>query len=43
MSEIGAEMLIPITIEKLDADMSRFQRAVEAVNERMGTDLRQYL
>ncbi len=43
MSEIAAEMSIPTDIRKLEADMGRFQRIVEALDQKMGAVLRQYL
>jgi hypothetical protein len=43
MSEIGAEMGIPTTIHKLEADMERFRKIVEALDQKLGAVLRQYL
>jgi hypothetical protein len=43
MSTISAKMSIPTTIEKLEADMALFHKTIEAVDERMGAVLRQYL
>jgi hypothetical protein len=43
MSEIATEMSIPTDIRKLQADMRRFQRIVETLDQKMGAVLRQYL
>jgi hypothetical protein len=43
MLQISAEMTMPTDIQKLKGEMEQFQKIIEAVDEKLGAVLRQYL